>query len=76
VAVLLRIGAIGVVTGEDERYTNATFEYTLPENVKYRSDDTFCVHPIFVEHFRVVDPIRGGGVRPVYPSLGGGGVLD
>jgi hypothetical protein len=67
-SILLRIGAIGVVASENERYTEAIFDYTLPDNLHYRADDSFCVHPIFVEEYRVIDRFKDQAVRPVYPS--------
>ena len=67
-ATLLGIGAIGVVAQQNERYTEAVFDYTVPDNLHPRADDSFCVHPIFVEEYRVTDHHRTPSPRPVYPS--------
>jgi hypothetical protein len=65
---LLRIGALGVVTNQTERYTLATFDYTISDNLHYRGDDDFCVHPIFLEQYRVRLEDGKKIYRPVYPS--------
>jgi hypothetical protein len=67
-AILLGIGAIGVVSDETDRYTRGLFDYTLPDNLNYRADDTFCVHPIFVEQYRVIDQPKRQPIKPVYPA--------
>ena len=66
-AVLMEIGAVGVVTGDNERYIEGAFGYALPNRLHHRADDRFCVHPIFVREYRVPGP-AGEAVRPIYPS--------
>lgn len=68
IAILLGVGAIGVVSDETDRYTRAIFSYTLSDNLNYRADDIFCVHPIFVERHRVINHVKQEPIKPVYPA--------
>lgn len=66
--LLMAIGAVGVVTGESERYVRGTFEYTVPNRLRYSGDDRFCVHPIFAQEYRVAENCDPETLCPVYPS--------
>jgi len=66
-AILMEIGAVGVVTGASDRYIDGAFGYALPNRLHYRAEDSFCVHPIFLREYRVEGHPEGGPLA-VYPS--------
>ena len=66
-ALLMEIGAVGVVTGESDRYIEGTFEYSVPNRLHYRGDDALCIHPIFVKEYRVAENTDSEERRSVYP---------
>lgn len=66
--MLIQIGAIGVVTGENERYVKGLFEYTEPHNLSWRGDDELCVHPVFIESLRVMENAPCTARKPIYPT--------
>ncbi len=67
-SLLMEIGAVGVVTGESDRYFKGTFEYTIPNRLRYSGEDRFCIHPIFAQEYRVAENCDPETIRPVYPS--------
>lgn len=65
------IGALGVVTENEGRYTQGVFSYTFDRGLRPKEDeDELCVHPLFVQHLfdaHVVDRMAGEGFKAVYP---------
>lgn len=65
--ILIQIGAVGVVTDETTSYINGIFEYTIPSRLNYGTDDRFCIHPVFLEEYRVAQNVDPKTFKPVYP---------
>jgi hypothetical protein len=60
--MLVEIGAIGKCVAQTERYLEAEFEYTLPNQLPIGSREELCLHPMFM---RVFNGIREEGPGPV-----------
>lgn len=45
--MLIRIGCIGRVVGETERYIEGVFDYSRQHQLTISSDDKMCLHPIY-----------------------------
>src|SRR5262249_2014316 len=65
--MLIQIGAVGVVTDETGSYINGTFEYTIPSRLNYGAEDRFCIHPVFLEEYRIAQNVDPKTFKPVYP---------
>jgi hypothetical protein len=60
--MLVEIGAIGKCVAQTERYLEAEFEYTLPDQLPIGAKEELCLHPMFM---RVFQGIRQEGAGPV-----------
>jgi hypothetical protein len=65
--ILIQIGAVGVVADETASYINGTFEYTIPSRLNYGTQDRFCIHPVFLEEYRIAQNVDRKTFKPVYP---------
>lgn len=65
--LLIQIGAVGVVAGETSSYVSGTFEYAIPSKLNYGADDRFCIHPVFLEEYRVARNLDPATFKPIYP---------
>jgi len=60
---LVEIGAIGKLMDETDSYYQGQFEYTVPSELVFSTDDLYCVHPLFSHIFSV----KKRENKPVYP---------
>jgi hypothetical protein len=65
--ILIQIGVVGVATDETASYINGTFEYALPSRLNYSTGDRFCIHPVFLEEYRIAQNVDPKTFKPVYP---------
>jgi hypothetical protein len=49
--MLVEIGAIGKCVAETERYLEAEFEYTVPNQLSLSVEEELCLHPMFMRVF-------------------------
>lgn len=66
--ILVEIGALGIVTNDNENKFEASFEYAVPNRLRYGGDALFCVHPAFIQEYRVSQNNDPKEYKPIYPS--------
>jgi hypothetical protein len=67
IKMLVEIGILGKVIQSREGYVIGLFEYRCPLRLHTKKADTFCVHPLFMQTYGVVEPRSDQEVRLVYP---------
>lgn len=60
---LVEIGAVGKLIDETDQYFQAQFEYTVPAELVFSSDDRYCIHPLFSHLFAA----KKNENKPIYP---------